>query len=263
VRKDYISQSNFESIEEVEFVEDFWTQVWKNAGGPTGRFQRVFKQEEYRLMSKYFPKMPSAPSISLLDGGCGLGDWVLALASRGIECTGIDISKVTIKQLNSLFPSNKFLAGDIRHTNFPSNTFDGYYSWGVFEHFESGPKDCLKEAIRVLKPNGYLFITTPFDNLRHALLENSARGVHTPAERFYQYRFTRAELSRELQIAGFKVLATHAIHKRQGVLRFLEQAIGLPHKWRLSKIIAYAIAPFVPGYLFAHMVLAIAQKPES
>ena len=99
------------------------------------------------------------------------------------------------------------------------------------------------------------------DNLRHAMAGALAR---TPAAgaRFYQWRLTRAELAAELSRAGFEVLEVAAIHKRQGVLRALHHNLGLPYEWFISRALAAVIAPFVPGVVIAHMILAVAQKPQ-
>ncbi len=82
-------------------------------------------------------------------------------------------------------------------------------------------------------------------------------------DRFYQYRFTRAELARELSMGGFELVSFHPIHKRQGVLRSLHHELGLPYGWFLTRGLSLILSPFVPGWWFAHMMLAIARKPGS
>jgi ubiquinone/menaquinone biosynthesis C-methylase UbiE len=167
MRKDYIAAEE-PADHETEFVEKYWTGVWEQEGGPQGLINRIPRKDEYRVMAPYMANLPKGARV--LDGGCGLGDWVLAFQREGFSVVGLDLSRKTVEQLKARFPETEFMAGDIRETGFPDGSFDAYFSWGVIEHFESGPQDCLREAWRILKPGGLLFISVPMDNLRHALL---------------------------------------------------------------------------------------------
>lgn len=260
MRKDYTPAID-PADHETAFVEKYWTAVWEREGGPQGQIERIPRKDEYRVMAPYMAKLPKGARV--LDGGCGLGDWTLFFARQGFSVVGLDLSRQTVEQLKTRFPEAEFSDGDIRHTSFPDNSFDAYFSWGVFEHFESGLQDCVREAFRVLKPGGYLFVSVPLDNLRHALLGSFARPqILSGNLRFYQWRLTRAELARELSIGGFEVLETCPIHKRQGVLRGLHHEFRLPYGWFLTKGLSAVLAPLVPGSFLAHMVLAVARKPE-
>lgn len=260
MRKDYIAATD-PADHETEFVEKFWTGVWKDEGGPQGQINRIPRTDEYRAMSPYMAKLSKGARV--LDGGCGLGDWTLHFARQGYSMVGLDLSRSTVEQLQARFPEAEFSDGDIRCTGFPDSSFDAYFSWGVFEHFESGLQDCVREAFRIVKPGGLLFVSVPLDNLRHAVLGAFARPCPAGNRlRFYQWRLTRAELAQELAIGGFEVIETRPIHKRQGVLRSLHHEFGLPYEWALTKGLSAALAPLIPGSFISHMTLAIARKPE-
>lgn len=260
MRKDYIAAAEPADLE-TEFVEKYWTSIWEREGGPQGHIDRIPRKDEYRAMAPHMAKLPKGARV--LDGGCGLGDWTLYFARQGFSVVGLDLSRQTVEQLQARFPEAEFIDGDIRHTSFPEGSFDAYFSWGVFEHFESGLQDCVTEAFRVLKPGGLLFVSVPLDNLRHAV-----RGAFMQPQtagkkiRFYQWRLTRAELARELGIGGFDILEVRPIHKRQGVLRSLHHEFKLPYEWLLTKGLSAALAPLIPGSVISHMVLAVARKPE-
>ena len=259
MRKDYIT-ATAPADDETGFVEKYWTAVWEREGGPQGHIDQIPRKEEYRVMAPWIAKLPAGARI--LDGGCGLGEWTMYFARQGFSVAGLDLSRQTVKQLQERFPEAEFVDGDIRHMTFPDASFDAYFSWGVFEHFEAGLQDCIVEAFRVLKPGGYLFISTPRDNLRQALLGTFARPRRAGAPlRFYQWRLTPAEIARELEIGGFELLETKPIHKKQGVLRSLHHEFGLPYDWTLTKGLSLALTPFIPASVVAHMVLAVARKP--
>lgn len=265
MRKDYMANTASDESE-TAFVERYWTQVWDREAGPKRTLSKIATRDEYRIMRPWLDRLGA--NSRLLDAGCGLGDWTLFLSQAGFPTTGLDLSRATVLQLQARFPEASFAVGDIRQTGLESGTFDGIFSWGVFEHFENGPQDCIREAMRLLRPGGMLFISVPMDNLRHAVKATCAGpGAGQPEApgslRFYQWRMTPAELSRELRIGGFEVLNCHPIHKRQGVLRSLHHEFGLPYHWLLTKALAAGMAYVLPASIFAHVCLAVARRPAA
>lgn len=260
MRKDYII-SNHAAEDETAFVERYWTEMWDKVVDRGQNARKIENTEEFRAIEPFVKQL--AQGAALFDGGCGLGDFVVYFHERGYKSIGYDISRKTIALLQSKFPGVVFQDGDIRQTGLPAGEIDAYYSWGVFEHFENGMRDCLVEAYRILKPGGLLFITVPFDNLRQTLrgVFESPMPLRSQA-RFYQWRFTRAELAREVEASGFKVEQLKPLYKREGLLRMFMHDFRLPGHWLLTRGASRALAPMVPGVIVGHMLLAIARKPR-
>ena len=264
MRKDYISDPSQGAASEAAFIEQHWTSKWREQDFSAAPPYRVPLRAEYRIMAPYLGRLPA--TAKLLDGGCGLGEWTACLAGKGYRVLGLDISGETIARLQAAYPEGAFAQGDIRDTGLPDDEFDGYLSWGTFEHFEDGLQGCITEARRILKPGGLLFVTVPFDNLR--LRWGRARhnaAPEPPAQsprRFYQWRLTRDELRDELTRGGFEVIETRPLHKRQGIVRVLNARLGLPWRWLLTRALGLALAPFVPSAVIAHMLMAVVRKPE-
>lgn len=269
MRKDYIPDTSI-GDSEAGFIERFWTDNWKNSGGVESRlnryissFDRFALKSEWRLMRKF---ITPATHNRLLDGGCGTGEWCRYLNDQGYTTVGIDISRETIEKLQSLFPNDAFLAGDIRHLDVPDDSFDGYYSWGTFEHFAAGLQPCISEAFRVLKPGGYLFITVPFDSLGLALAHpfmTAPKKAEKGTKRFYQWRLSRQELATELTQGGFDVIKLRPIHRRQTIVRMLHHGFGVDYDGRFARFTGLLLGSILPRGLVGHMLMAVAKKPVS
>lgn len=98
----------------------------------------------------------------ILEGGCGLGYNVAALQRAGYQTTGIDFAPQTVSILQRVAPDLDIQLGDLRSLPFADNSFAGYWSLGVIEHFYSGYEPLAKEMARVIRPGGYLFLTFPY-----------------------------------------------------------------------------------------------------
>ena len=172
-----------------------------------------------------------------LDAGCGGGRFVVALARLGArDVQGIDISAEAVAVANKRIQDRKLSnaqarAGSVLELPFPDASFDYVVCSGVLHHTHD-PYAGFKELVRVLKPEGKLFLSVygrgglrwffrvdvwrytickliPFGamerlfrmvgvtpNKRYALLDN----LYVP----YCYRYTEKETRQWLDSAGFK-----------------------------------------------------------
>lgn len=111
----------------------------------------------------------------IVDAGCGFGKWVIYLKQRGYDITGIDDNEHAIAKLKDFDESLQVELGDILDLHYTDSSIDAYISMGVVEHFEDGPISALKEAYRVLKPNGLIFVSVPTVNVIRKLVRRPLR----------------------------------------------------------------------------------------
>lgn len=267
MRKDYATvPAGVETQSEAAFVERYWSGEWTDRHPDP---ESVAKREEFRILKPYLERLPAGSRI--LDGGCGLGDWTVFLSRMGFDVVGLDLSTSTIDRLRELYPAQTFMRADIRTTGFASDSFALYFSWGAFEHFESGIGDCVAEAHRLLRPDGLLFVSVPHQNWRHVFRDSrplykwdetyDRRNGYRGRQRFYQWRFTRSEFQRELELRGFKVVRVVPISKDTGAGRCVQHA--MPFLSRSGTVFAAArkgLAAVLPAGYISHMLLAVARK---
>ena len=180
---------------------EFWDAHWDAEGGPPSLGPR---HEVVRVTKKYL-----ARGARILEGGCGRANKVKALADAGYNAIGIDFAGETVKRARLDYPNIDIRKGDVRSLEFSDCCFDGYWSFGVIEHFWGGYQSILSEAARVLKPDGLLFLTAPWFSpyrKRKARYDGYPRVDPTDEpEFFYQFALSRLEVCEQLRNHGFEV----------------------------------------------------------
>jgi len=258
-----------------------WENIWKD-----DLYSIADLLEEDRWVSvKHSPILPIVlkrlpGGAKVLEAGCGRGQWVIYLSGLGFRVTGLDFASATLAQLRESYPSLDFVEGDVADLPFEGGSFDAILSWGVVEHFEDGPQRALREAHRVLKSNGMLFVTVPFKSLfycsplarlkKNALLRRLLRRRKLGVE-FFQYEFTRGQFCDYLEEGGFcirELLPTsHEMGFAKGVNMQMMRGTRLFHKsngkWdgltRTGDLICGLLKKVSP-WLTPDMMLALAEK---
>lgn len=161
---------------------------------------------------------------TLLEIGCGRGEMLRNFKELGLKVEGIDLSP----EAPGFNKDINIQIGNVEEEKLPytDNSFDIIYSKSVLEHFHY-PERYMKEAYRVLKPNGLLLTLVPdwescykiyFDDYTH----------RTP--------FSKIGLEDILKIHGFEDV---------NVYKFRQ----LPFLWKYPKLnlLSAIIALFVPA----------------
>jgi len=109
-------------------------------------------KSKYKIVTKYYP------SGSILDLGCGTGDFLNYFENRGWQTTGIE---PTPEPRNYAINTYKLKVYDISEFDkLNPKSFDVVTMWHVLEHVHQ-LKEQFESSIRVLKDNGLLIIALP------------------------------------------------------------------------------------------------------
>lgn len=189
----------------------FWDNIW----------QDLYNRSEYdkpldiillKHFKKYLPK-----EGKLLEGGCGLGRWVYYLHKLGYRIEGVDYAEKIVEKLNRNFPYLNINKGNILSLKVKEDHYSGYLSLGVLEHFDKGPDKALKEAKRVLAPDGILFITVPYFNPLRVLKFFLGYYKDNQTGEFYQYLYTKKEFQRILKKHNFRIIKISYFGSYKGI----------------------------------------------
>jgi SAM-dependent methyltransferase len=111
------------------------------------------------LYEAVFEAVELAPGRRMLDVGCGAGLALRMAADRGAVVTGIDASEGLLGVARSRLPEADLRQGDVESLPFDDHSFDLVTSFNAIQ-FATDPAAALREAKRVLAPNGRFAIVT-------------------------------------------------------------------------------------------------------
>lgn len=144
-------------------------------------------------IEKFLDTLPPKNGLDVLDVGCGAGNMIHHLARygrvRGIE---VDARPVKIAQQRGY---DVRLGDATQEIPFPDASFDLVTALDVIEHVEAD-ENILREVFRVLRPNGYVLITTPA--FQWLWSHNDELNAH-------KRRYTAHELRAKMERAGFQI----------------------------------------------------------
>lgn len=161
----------------------------------------IFYREKMRAIHRVTPDYSYQEVLEVGGGESGLSAMLFPQA----QITNIDIEASYARSRFNQNPRLNFICGDATKLPFPNNFFDAVTMFDLLEHI---PDDqaAAKEALRVLKPSGFLLISTPNENWR-----------------FPYYQFMRCICPRDID-----VMAEWGHVRRGYSLAELETLIGFP-----------------------------------
>lgn len=111
------------------------------------------------LYEAVFAAVDLGPGRRMLDVGCGAGLALRMAADRGAVVTGIDASEALLAVARSRLPGADLRQGDVESLPYDDHSFDLVTSFNAIQ-FATDPAAALREAKRVLVPNGQFAIVT-------------------------------------------------------------------------------------------------------
>jgi len=167
---------------------------------PTGHIT-IFSQESLALLDQILPR-----DGRILDMGSGTGHYAEVLSDR--EWYAVDISPECIEVAKDFYADAR--VGDVtRSIPYPDDFFDYVLASSIFHHVYRDIPDAVREAKRVLKPNGEIIV-----------IDHDARNTHTrnlvsgplrlaPTDERALYHSDIIEILRE---EDFEILETALLH---------------------------------------------------
>lgn len=198
----------------IDAQREFWNSHWQQAeerkilnSWTERRGQEILRTIEQLRIGR----------AKILDFGCGHGWFTERLANIG-EAQGIDLSPEAIAMAKERRPDLTYLAGDIYDAELPEDYFDVVVSQEVISHVEN-QTEYIERAARVLKPAGYLVITTGNRFVIDRL--GDVGWTAYPAEHI-ENELTRTDM-RRLLAPKFRILSLRTIipHGTRGILRLV------------------------------------------
>jgi 2-polyprenyl-3-methyl-5-hydroxy-6-metoxy-1,4-benzoquinol methylase len=154
----------------------------------------------------------------IFDMGCGTG-WLTEELSGLGEATGMDLSEAAMSLARSRYPRATFLAGNVLEAPVPAAPFDVIVSLEVIAHVDDQGR-YLERAAQMLRPHGYLIITTvnKFVNDRMDWEEDTPGHI--------RYWLDRRSFRQLLTKHGFRVLRLTSVIPmgHRGILRIVNSS---------------------------------------
>ena len=186
-----------------------------------------------RILSLNLP-----PGARVLDAPCGSGALAVALAQRGFSATGADLDSDAAAVLGPSFTQEN-LDGALPWLN---EDFDAIFCTEGIEHLENH-FSFLREIRRILKPGGFLILTTPNITalrsrvrfLGSGFFGRDSRPLNEAARHPLHHigLATLPELRYELHVSGFRLI--EASHTHVKPVSYL-YAIFAPWMWLYTRI---------------------------
>jgi SAM-dependent methyltransferase len=152
----------------------------------------------------------------IVDAGCGVARWPIYLRRLGYDVFGLEYDHGACVIARENDAGLAVLQSDVRRAPLKDASVDAVISLGVVEHEEVGPLEALREARRILRPNGVMVIAVPYNNPWRRVFMNHVQSYITRKRRranwklgFAEYRFSKGEMTHFLDQAGFDVVSSH------------------------------------------------------
>jgi SAM-dependent methyltransferase len=192
-------------------------------GEPGTKFQPLIERMVRAVGERHiaFLSRGLRPGARILDVGCGRGVTLGALADRGFEIHGQEISAEAARGADAR--AKICIAQNLVEANYDAVSFDEIIIWHVLEHLPD-PRATLEEAHRILKPGGRLIVAVPNFSSLQARWSGDA-WFHLDLPR-HLYQFPLHALQEILVDTGFRVGPAYHFSLRQNPFGWIQSALN-------------------------------------
>jgi 2-polyprenyl-6-hydroxyphenyl methylase/3-demethylubiquinone-9 3-methyltransferase len=143
-----------------DIYQDYGERWYLADDDPVALLRAEARARNHWIISEITQRL-SAKDARILDVGCGAGFLSNELARHGFRVTGLDMSEgaLAIARRHDATGRVDYCRGDACRLDFQSGTFDAVCAMDFLEHVET-PDEVVREASRVLKPQGLFFFYT-------------------------------------------------------------------------------------------------------
>lgn len=163
--------TDISEYEIAQLLQEFYTKDMRDVvGSDDGANQFIIDQLDPSKVDERLDQVERAthvrlPAARVLDLGAGFGSVVLGCRARHIKCYGVEPEafqlQVIRKRMDLVFEMDMVVSQGIgEQLPFKDNIFDLITSFQVLEHTHH-PGDVVREAFRVLRPGGALYLVVP------------------------------------------------------------------------------------------------------
>ena len=183
---------------------------------------------------------------SVLDVGCGTGDFAQLFDPARTYYVGIDISESMIAESRRLYPAHQFKVADGDSIDAADSSVDLVLSIGVLEYLPD-PLSHLKELARVTKPGGTIIVTVPNESNRSRQFDEPIRRLIDSAPGKWLRRVMRRPSQTRPKVRTVvKDASIRHRHMTVDELRGIGMTAGLALV-EYSHVSLYLVSELIPG----------------
>jgi ubiquinone/menaquinone biosynthesis C-methylase UbiE len=256
-----------------------WRKIYESSG-----VEAEIIQDRHAAVLHWVDSLKLAQGSSVLEVGCGAGLMAVALAQRGFHVQAFDSSEAMIEQARLYAEeslTNDLLTlkvRDVYSLDFSDDSFDLVLAIGVIPWLER-LEPAIQEMVRVVKPGGYIVLTTAnrmglmsvldpwrnpaFEPLKRRLKELLSSIAHrnfSPSMYFHANRFIDKTLSRQ------KCIKTRSMTRGFGFSLRNRSILPEPFGTKLHHLLQYLADRNIPVFRsigMAYFILARKQVSHS
>lgn len=231
------------------FYDSGYHDVFSKSTMADNVFARNRYQALVKVLEQHVPHLLKSPKRTLIDVGCGTGDFLWAAQQAGWQVTGTELAMEAVNRASQKINARVF-QGDITTLNLPENSYDMVTSFHVIEHLLH-PISQLKRCYELLTSGGVFLVETPNIKSLGARLRGKKWSHIIPPEHIIY--FSPASLKYALKQAGFEKVFVYTV---------APQVVESTAQWPFPiRKMAEFIYQTVPKIGLGAAVQAIAFKP--